>query len=186
MDMQLAQLLKESKRNSLAAQRCLYEHFAQSMFLLCRRYLKTDETAEEVMMTGFLKFFQSLPSFQYVNDEALKGWIKKIMINECLMFLRSTNSFLMVSADDYPETGETDTIISGLTAGEIFSLITRLPAGYRTVFNLYVIEGMTHREIASALGISEGTSKSQLSKARGMLQQMLVKINEEYGCRKTK
>jgi len=184
--MELAQLLKESKRNSLAAQRCLYEHFAQPMFLLCRRYLKTDETAEEAMMNGFLKFFRTLDSFHYVNDEALKGWIKKIMINECLMFLRSTQTFLMVSADDCPETGETDNIISELSAGEIFSLINQLPAGYRTVFNLYVIEGMSHREIAYALGISEGTSKSQLSKARGLLQQMLVKINTDYGCRKTK
>ena len=162
--MELAQLLKESKKNSLAAQRCLYEHFSRAMFLLCRRYVKTDETAEEMMINGFLKFFLSLGSFQYVNDESFLAWIKKIMINECLMHLRSTNSFLMVMADEYPETAEADNIISQLSAEEIFSLITQLPAGYRTVFNLYVVEGMGHREIAAALGISEGTSKSQLSK----------------------
>jgi RNA polymerase sigma-70 factor (ECF subfamily) len=156
------------------------------MFVVCRRYVQTDEVAEEVMMNGFLKFFQSLERFEYANDAALAGWIRKIMVNECLMHLRANNSFLQISIDNFPDAPADEDIISSISAEEIFRLITTLPVGYRTVFNLAVIEKMPHQEIANLLGISEGTSKSQLSKAKSLLQQLLIKTDADYACRKTK
>lgn len=183
--MQLHQLLRDCKRRNAAAQRCLYNRFATSMFLLCRRYVNNDETAEEVMLSGFLKFFQSLDEFTYVNDAATIGWLRRIMVNGCLMELRSSNSFLQL-ADEVPDLSVNEEIISSISAEEIFSLITQLPPGYRIVFNLFVIEEMSHKEIAEQLGISEGTSRSQLSKAKQLLQQMLIKNNSDYAWRKTK
>lgn len=184
--MQLHQLLKECKRHDRTAQKSLYDRFATTMFLLCRRYVKTDEEAEEVMMNGFLKFFNSLQRFQFVNEAATVGWLKKIMVNECLMHLRSTNSFLQVATDNLPDVMQDETVMDHLSADEIFSLITQLPIGYRTVFNLFAVENLSHKEIAEALGITEGTSRSQLNKARQLLQQLLIKNNSDYACRQTK
>jgi RNA polymerase sigma factor (sigma-70 family) len=184
--MELQELLKECKLNRVTAQKCVYDIFAVQMFLVCRRYLRSDEIAEEAMMNGFLKFFQSLQKFEYVNDAATFGWLKKIMINECLMHIRSNNSFLQVAVDEIPEDQFEEDITSRISAAEIFKLVTQLPLGYRTVFNLYEIERMSHKEIAKLLGISEGTSKSQLSKAKNMLQQLVIKLDADYACRKTK
>jgi len=184
--MQLQQLLKECKKQRITAQRYLYDQFAVSMFLLCRRYLKSDEIAEEVMMNGFLKFFRSLDDFKYLNDQATIGWLRKIMVNECLMELRSTNSFLQVAPEEFEDLAFDDGVIEKLSAEEIFHLITQLPPGYRTVFNLFELENRSHKEIAELLGISEGTSRSQLSKAKQMLQQLLIKKNSDYAWRKTK
>jgi RNA polymerase sigma-70 factor (ECF subfamily) len=184
--MELQQLLKECKKNSVTAQKYLFDHYAVSMFLLCRRYVKTDESAEEVMMNGFLKFFNSIQQFNYVNDAATLGWLKKITVNECLMYLRRHNSFLQVSVDDVPEMIFEEEIISRISAEEILKLITQLPLGYRTVFNLYEIENYSHKEIAHLLGISEGTAKSQLNKAKNLLQQLLIKKDSAYASRKYK
>jgi RNA polymerase sigma factor (sigma-70 family) len=184
--MDLQELLENCRQHDIVAQKKLYDQFALSMFVICRRYVTTDEVAEEMMMNGFLKFFRSLPKFQFINEAATAGCMKKIMVNECLMHLRSNNSFLQIPIENMPELSIGDDVINNMSAGEIFILITKLPPGYRTVFNLYAIENMPHKEIAELLGISEGTSKSQLSKAKGMLQQMVIKNNEDYACRKTK
>jgi RNA polymerase sigma factor (sigma-70 family) len=184
--MKFSQLLRDCLDHRRAAQREVYDHFAVSMFLVCRRYLPTDEIAEEVMMNGFLKFFQSLSKFTYLNEAALTGWLKRIMVNECLMHLRTNNSFIQIPIENLTVECIQDDAIDNMAAQEIFTLITKLPVGYRTVFNLYVIENLPHKEIADLLAITEGTSKSQLSKAKRMLQLMIIKNNEDYGCRKTK
>jgi RNA polymerase sigma factor (sigma-70 family) len=186
MKTDLQKLLDDCRKSNTIAQKQLFTHFAVQMFVVCRRYMQTDEVAEEVMMNGFLKFFQSLNHFEYVNDAALAGWLKKIMVNECLMHLRANNSFLQIPIEIYPDDPVDEEIISAISAEEIFRLITTLPIGYRTVFNLAVIEKMPHHEIAKQLGISEGTSKSQLSKAKNLLQQLLIKTDADYACRKTK
>lgn len=178
--MELQQLLKECKAGSITAQKYLFDRYATGFFLLCRRYLKTDEQAEETMMCGFLKIFQSLNQFDYVNDAAAFGWMKRIMVNECLMELRKKNSFLLIAESAAHDITVDEDAISQLAADEIYQLITQLPIGYRTVFNLFVMEQMGHKEIAAALNITEGTSKSQLSKARTMLQQLLQQQNEVY------
>ena len=184
--MELAQLLKECRSQSITAQKYLYDRYAATMFLLCRRYMRNDEQAEEMMMNGFLAIFRALTKFEYINESATVGWMRRIMVNECLQMLRRRNSFLTVAQEEAEELAADDDVLSLLAAEEIYVLITKLPVGYRTVFNLYVIEGMDHIEIADAIGISEGTSKSQLHKARKMLQQLLIQSNQSYVGRKTR
>ncbi len=148
--------------------------------MICGRYVKNREDAEEIMLDGFHKFFKNLSSFNYQGDAALFAWIKKIMINECLMFLRKKTVFNIVSDSVAEEVSLEEEALNNLSAAEIFGLVIRLPVGYRTVFNLFEIEGMAHKEIASLLGISEGTSKSQLSKSKALLQKMLLQKGVNY------
>jgi RNA polymerase sigma-70 factor (ECF subfamily) len=182
--MELKQLLKECKQNSVTAQKYLYDTVSLQMFIICRRYLKSNEVAEEVMMNGFLKVFQQIQQFEYQNDGATINWIKKIMINECLQVLRKKTSFLTVEEKNAAEISVDEDALATLSASEILILITQLPIGYRTVFNLYILDDMSHKEISMLLGISEGTSKSQLSKAKQMLQQLLIKNNPDHAARK--
>jgi RNA polymerase sigma-70 factor (ECF subfamily) len=156
------------------------------MILLCRRYVKNAEDAEEVLLDGFYKFFKNMPAFHYQGEAAMMAWLKKIMVNECLMLLRKKNVFTIVtesSAEELPLEAEA---LDQLSAKEIFDLIVQLPVGYRTVFNLFEIEGRDHKEIAGLLGITEGTSKSQLSKAKSLLQKNLLKNGTGYIKRKAR
>jgi len=184
--MNLRLLLIECGRKSRTAQYCLYKQYAKRMFLLCRRYVRDDQVAEELLMNGFLKFFAHLDSFEYPSDEATEGWLTKIMVNEALKHLGDKTSFLLVPTDDLPEVEMEEDLTNRISTKEIYKAITELPTGYRTVFNLYVLENMSHKEIAELLQISEGTSKSQLSKAKQMLQMLLIKNNQDYGNWKTK
>lgn len=184
--MDIPELIREAKRGSAAAQKCLFDRFADGMMLVCRRYVKSPEDAEEVMLDGFYKFFKNLPAFQYQNDAALYAWLKKIMMNECLMFLRKKTVFTIVSETVAEEVPLAEEALANLSAVEIFNLITQLPVGYRTVFNLYAVEGIPHGEIATLLGIAEGTSRSQLTKAKAMLQKMVTQNQTDYAARKTR
>jgi RNA polymerase sigma factor (sigma-70 family) len=184
--MNLHQLVKEAKQGSAAAQKCLYDAFSGSMLLVCCRYVKDRQDAEELMLNGFYKFFISLSSFQYKSDAALFGWLKKIVINECLMFLRKRPGFMLIGDAIMEGPVIEDDTLDRLEAEKVFKLILELPAGYRTVFNLHAIEGWEHKEIAEILGISEGTSKSQLNKARKLLQKFLSQQGIVYEQRKTK
>jgi RNA polymerase sigma factor (sigma-70 family) len=184
--MEIAELIIEAKNRSAAAQKCLFDLLADKMMLVCRRYVKSREDAEEILLDGFYKFFKNLDGFNYQSDAALVAWLKKIMINECLMFLRKKNVFTMVTENAAEEIPFEEDALNNLSASEIFNLIIQLPVGYRTVFNLYVIEGIEHKEIAGLMGISDGTSKSQLSKAKSLLQKILLQNGIEYAQRKTK
>lgn len=183
--MNLHQLVKEAKQGSSAAQKCLYDAFSGGMLLVCCRYVKDRQDAEELMLNGFYKFFTSLHSFQYHSDAGLYGWVKKIMINECLMFLRKTNLLLIATESVADEVQLQEEALNNLSAAEIFRYITQLPPGYRIVFNLYEIDGFSHKEIAKQLDITEGTSKSQLSKAKKMLQKVISQNQETYGTKKS-
>ncbi len=178
--MDIAKLVIAAKQGSTEAQKRLFDIFADKMLLVCCRYVKGREDAEELLLDGFYKFFTKLHSFTYQGEAALYAWLKRIMINECLMFLRKKNVFCMVTDSVVEDTPIREDALHSLSASEIFDLIAKLPVGYRTVFNLYIIEGMGHKEIALLTGISEGTSKSQLSKARALLQKMLSKNGIEY------
>ena len=184
--MDTSELIKEAKDGSAAAQKYFFDLMADRLLIICRRYVKSPQDAEEIMLDGFYKFFKNLPSFAYQGEAALFVWIKKIMINECLMFLRKKNVFSIVSDSNAEDIPLEEEAINNLSAAEIFNLIIQLPVGYRTVFNLYEIEGMGHKEIAALLGISEGTSKSQLSKSKILLQKMLLQKGIKYVKRKTK
>jgi RNA polymerase sigma factor (sigma-70 family) len=183
--MNIAQLIKEAKKGGAAAQKCLFDLFADKMELICRRYVKNREDAEEILLDGFYKFFKSMHTFDYQGEAALHGWLKKMMINECLMFLRKKNVFIIVTETAAEEIPLEQDALNNLSTNEIFEMILQLPIGYRTVFNLYAIEGMEHKEIASLMNISEGTSKSQLSKAKSLLQKMLFQKGTKYVKRKT-
>lgn len=183
--MDTSDLIKEAKQGSAAAQKCLFDQWAEKMLMICRRYVKNEEDAEELFLDGFYKFFKKISGFNYQGDAALYMWLKKIMINECLMFLRKKNVFSIVTEATVEEISLQEDALDKLSAGEIFNLIVQLPVGYRTVFNLHIVEGMPHHEIAEKLGIAEGTSKSQLSKAKILLQKMLLQIDGEYDKRRT-
>lgn len=175
--MELVQLVKECKKGSVTAQKYLYDRFAIQFYLACRRYLKSDSEAEEMLQNGFLKIFHSLNHFMYSNDAAFVAWMKKIMINECLQELRKKNNFFLVAEEKAMDISDTADVIGRLSVNDIYKLITEMPIGYRTIFNLYVIEGYSHEEIAVQLNISVGTSKSQLNKARKKLQESITKMN---------
>ncbi|UYZ60051.1 RNA polymerase sigma factor [Hymenobacter latericus] len=166
------ELISACRQGSVRAQKLLYEKFAGLMLTVCLRYLRQRADAEEAMLTGFVKVFRALE--QYRHEGSFEGWIRRIMVNEALGQLRRKEPLHLAIDDmvtDVPATAATAD--SDLAAADLMQLLNELPAGYRTVFNLYAIEGYTHPEIAELLGISEGTSKSQLSKARAMLQRRL-------------
>ena len=184
--MNTSELVKEAKQGSTAAQKCLFDLFGEKMLLVCQRYVKTPEDAEELLLDGFYKFFTKISAFNYQGDPALYAWLKRIMINECLMFLRAKNVFTIVTEATAEEIPLQEEALDNLSAEEIFKLIVQLPVGYRTVFNLYAIEGMNHGEIAVLLNISEGTSRSQFSKAKVLLQKLLLQNDIKYVKRKSK
>lgn len=170
MEERFIQLFKE--KNKLA-HKLMYEHYADTMFRLCLRYLKNEHDAEDILINGFMKIFDNIKKFQYRGKGSLEGWMKRIMINEALMHLRKSHNFNMVPENYRKDIDAEISLDSNLSANEIFEIVKTLPIGYRTVFNLYAVEGFTHKEIAKKLGISENTSKSQLSKARAALIKLL-------------
>jgi RNA polymerase sigma-70 factor (ECF subfamily) len=184
MDFQKEIIALEKKQEW--AQQLLFNRHGKAMYALCRRYLSPAEEAEEAMMNGFLKIFTRITETSFENEAAFSGWMRRIMVNECLQQLRKAHSFLILT--DGAEGDKVDFITADmpLNAKELFQLIETLPTGYRTVFNLYVVEGYTHREIAEMMQISEGASKSQLSKARVKLAHLWKQKNEFYGLGKTR
>jgi RNA polymerase sigma-70 factor (ECF subfamily) len=143
------------------------------MFSVCRRYLRVREDAEEALVSGFFKVFSQIDS--YSGQGSFEGWIRRIIVNEALMMLRRSQ-LLLFPGDEALQLEQPDSfsIDADLSAKEIMSLLDNLPNGYRTVFNLYVIEGFKHQEIADLLGISINTSKSQLILAKDKLKSLLV------------
>jgi RNA polymerase sigma factor (sigma-70 family) len=178
--METEKLIRECCRRSITAQKYFFDKYASAMYLLCRRYMRNNESAEEVMMNGFYHCFTALEQFRFTNEAAFMAWLKRIFINECLQVLRKRNDLVVVSDEEAANITTNETALDELSAEEIFLLITRLPQGYKTVFNLFVIEGYSHKEIAALLNVTEGTSKSQLSKARLVLQQMITVNNNHY------
>jgi RNA polymerase sigma factor (sigma-70 family) len=166
-------LIKGCIEGNRAFQTRLYELFAPKMMGVCLRYAKNRMEAEEILHEGFLRVFTYINKFK--GTGSFEGWIRKIMVNCALLRYKNKKQLQPVTGLDaagYDAISETD-IVSNLDAKELLSLIQSLPAGYRIIFNLYVFEGYKHREIAEVLGISEGTSKSNLSDARAFLQKAL-------------
>ncbi len=171
-------LLKACIQGDRKAQRKLYEQLAPKMFPVCLRYMNNREMAEDVMQDGFVTLFSKLDS--YSGTGSFEGWARKIFVNTALMQLRR-NDVLKESdnLDDAWDIGSpAPSAIQEIGHKELLELIAELPPGFRTVFNMYVIEGYSHKEIADELGISENTSRSQLQRARVILQK---KILEKQG-----
>jgi RNA polymerase sigma factor (sigma-70 family) len=166
------QLIRACQQADPKAQRRIYEKYAPKMLGVCRRYLPDEFEAEEAMIEGFIKVFDKISGFE--GKGSFEGWIRRIVVNEALMALRAKKqlgwqtTYEEVLFEPSPQAFE-----SSLEAEDLLKLVNELPDGYRMVFNLYAIEGYTHEEIGKLLGISEGTSKSQLSRARAQLQQAI-------------
>lgn len=155
------------------AQEYLFKCFSGRMLGLCSRYTDSIEEAEDIMQEGFVKIFQKIESFR--NQGSLEGWMKRIMINTALDNFRKNKNFrYSIDIDTIEYTSETNIhVLEAIGAKDLMKLIKAMPKGFRTVFNLYAIEGYAHKEIGEMLGISESTSKSQYSRARVHLQKIL-------------
>lgn len=178
-NMDEALLVKCCKDNNSAAQKILYGKYVESMMILCLRYIVDHEDAKEVLMDGFLNFFKNMDSFTYQGEGSVKAWLKKIVVNQCLMHLRKRRPLFITGkeTEQYESAGNGENIFDCMNAKEIMSMIHALPDGYRTVFNLYFFEGMNHREIGEMLNISENTSKSQLHRARAILKEKILQTS---------
>ena len=171
-----AQLIKKALQQNRHAQRILFDMHAPKMLSVCRYYISDVHQAEEVMLNGFFKVFTKLKDFK--GSGSFEGWIRRIMIREAISHLRSRKHIEFLSEDMEVHEEHTNNINSDMDVAEIQQLIDSLPEGYRMVFVMYAIEGYKHHEIANMLQITEGTSKSQLFKARKLLQQHIQKLNK--------
>lgn len=165
----LNNLWQECKLQNRKAQEQLYSYFSKKMFAVCMRYAQSTMEAEDILQNGFVKIFMKHDTFD--EKGSLEGWMKRIMVNTAIEIFRKNKGKITASIDD----NESIQIASYMVADQmnykdLLQLIQHLPLGYRTVFNLYAIEGYSHKEIAQLLDISEGSSKSQLSRARQWLQ----------------
>ena len=174
-----AEVIKGCISGDRKAQQHLYDQYCGRFLALCLRYIKDRDLAEDVMIEGFMRIFEKLAQFE--EKGSFEGWMKKLMVREALMSLRKNKNMLLeVSLDTREEIQGPHYEVKDMEVGELMDMIHQLPLGYRTVFNLYAIEGYSHTEIGELLGISENTSKSQLSRARGLLKQKLAhqQLNE--------
>lgn len=177
-------MIEGCKKGDRHAQRLLYNRFSGKMYALCCRYVKDKMEAEDVMITAFTKIMDRIN--QYKGEGSFEGWVRRVMVNESLSYLRRNKSMYVETdikaADLEPDYEQLD---SQLEAQDLLKLISELPSGYRIVFNLYAIDGYSHKEIGDQLGINENTSKSQLSRARALLQKRLVEA-DKIGLRESK
>ena len=167
------ELIKGCLKRDRNAQKYLYDTYSSKMFTLCRRYIKDSMEAEDVLVTAFTKILDRIGQFK--GEGSFEGWIRRIVVNEALTYLRRHRSMYLETdlemADREPDY---NSISDHLEEEDLMKMIQELPGGYKIVFNLYAIDGYSHKEIAEQLGISENTSKSQLSRARTYLQKMLA------------
>lgn len=172
--MELNDILQRCREDDRLAQQSLYNQYAPILLGICRRYIEQTEDAEDVMIEGFYKIFSNIQQFD--SRGSFEGWMKRIIINESLMWLRKKKLKLLELNEKTTFVQEGDDIhVLEINSSEIIPLLDLLPAGYRTVFNLYVIEEYKHREIADLLGISINTSKSQLILAKKKLKEIIDK-----------
>ncbi len=167
------ELFKGCLKRDRSAQQQLFDLYSSKMYAICYRYVRHSMEAEDILVTAFTKVFERIEQFK--GEGSFEGWIRRIMVNEALTFLRKSRTmYLETELEQAEREPDYDRISDHLEAEDLMKMIQELPAGYRVVFNMYAIDGYSHKEIAEQLGISENTSKSQLSRARVYLQKMLV------------
>lgn len=166
-------LIEQCIEGHSKAQKEIYDRYSSKMLGVCLRYMKDVQIAEDILITGFMKVFDKIQQFKF--EGSFEGWIRRIMVNESLSYIRKNKKMYLErdieTADSVLDLGTLD---GHLEKEDLLKMISLLPEGYRMVFNLYAIEGYSHREIADQLGINESTSKSQLSRARAMLRGQLA------------
>lgn len=178
--MNYQRLVKECLQERPEAQRELYHHFADGMLAVCYRYTKSMTDAEDVLQEGFIKVFKNL--HQYKSEGELGGWIRRIMVNTALNYLKQNSRYqsdlsFLENTSMHPVSNDNPEV--KLNAKDLADMIRQLPTGYQTIFNMHAVEGYTHVEIGKMLGINEGTSRSQYSRARTLLISWLKKHSEE-------
>lgn len=171
-------LIEGCRKRDRHAQKRLYELYSGKMMALCCRYIKDKMNAEDVLVKSFMKVFEHINQFK--SEGSFEGWIRRIVVNESLSFLRKNKSMYLETeieaADQEPNYGS---LSDQLETNDLMELVNALPTGYRMVFNMYAIDGYSHKEIAEELGISENTSKSQLSRGRALLQRQLIELEKK-------
>lgn len=167
------ELIRRCLRGEQRAQRLLFDRLAPKMMAVCLRYAGDRDTAEDILQEGFITLFGRLDSFQ--GKGSFEGWARKVFVNTALMHLRKTDALKL--SDDISEArslaSESATPIQSMGYAELIALVSSLPPDARTVFNLYVVEGYSHKEIAQMLGFTEATSRSKLQRARIRLQELI-------------
>lgn len=170
-------LLEGCKRGERKAQELLYRALSSKMLGVCTRYANSDFEAEDMLQAGFIKVFRSVESFR--GEGSFEGWIRKVIVNTAIeMYRKNIRTLKTVDMNEIYDAEQQTYHIDQLELNDLLKIIQLLPDGYRIVFNMYAIEGYSHKEIAAALHISEGASKSQLSRARTWLKE---KIKETEG-----
>ena len=167
------ELVQGCLRGDKAYQKLLYCTYASKMFAVCLRYARSREEAQDILQDGFVKVFGKLGSYR--NEGSLEGWIRRIMVNTAISSYHKSSQLHEVRLEiDFDKDDEVPGIIERLTEKELIKMLQGLPDGYRVIFNLYAIEGFSHAEIAAQLGITESTSRSQLTKARKYIIKNLI------------
>jgi len=173
----LASLIEACKKGDRRAQKAVYDSLAGKMYTVCLRYMGDREAAEDILQDGFVTLFTKIDS--YSGEGSFEGWARKIFANTALMSLRKKD--VLKQTEDvsaaWDITNDSPSAIENIGYKDLLKMISELPPGFRTVFNMYVMEGYSHKEIAKELGVSEATSRSQLQRARAMLQN---KIKEKF------
>lgn len=175
------ELIKKCKSQDPTAQRSLYDTFANRLYRLAFRYVRNQEESEDVVMRSFMKILGNIRNFTYRGNGSLDAWMRRIVVNEALMGLRRRTNFHLTESLDAGNPEHDLETLQDTDAEYLYEMILELPDGYRTVFNLSVIEGYDHREIGQLLGITEGTSRSQLFKAKELLKRKIRKEGIHYG-----
>lgn len=176
------ELIEGCQKNNRAAQRALYDRYCRKMLVVCMRYSKSVAEAEDILQDAFVKVFQGIKNFR--RESKLETWMTRIMVNTALNAQRK--KLYLFPMVDIEETNlpEDEVSLSGIHVQQLLEMIQALPQGCQIVFNLFAIEGFSHKEIAEQLGISEGTSKSQFARAKSLLQQRIINETtyvERYG-----
>lgn len=173
-------ILQLFARGDSRAMDVLYAQFADYLAGVCTRYVPQPDDTRDVLQEALIKIFSSIGSFNYRGEGSLKAWLTRVAVNEALMFLREKKKMLFVDSErDIPDAPDEPPDTSGLTADMVDEALRQLPDGYRAVFNLYAIEGKSHKEIAELLGIKPDTSASQYHRAKAMLARLLSKRKKE-------
>lgn len=173
-----SQLIEQSLNSNRKAQKLLYDKYAPKMLGLCTYYIKDFQQSEAVMLSGFFKVFTKLSQFE--NKGSFEGWIRKIMVWESISYLRKKDELIFTNEIENYEKPIDDKVELHIAIEDLQNYINELPEGCKIVFNLYVIEGYKHHEIAEMLNVTVGTSKTQLSRARKALQKMISENKKTY------
>ena len=174
----LEEIVKGCRKRNSRAQTELFNRFSGRFLGICRRYIGSIDEAEDIMISGFMKIFEKIHQFK--GEGSFEAWMTRIMVNESLTFIRrNKNMSANVSIEVADRSPDYSMAEANLDVDQLLSMVDELPIGYRTVFNLYVMEGYSHKDVAVLLNISEGASKSQLSRAKVQLKRKILSLEEK-------